>query len=332
MPSASKDTTSVRDADGTMIAGVTELTNTLFGVESKRVEIVCSASQTVKDRAAVLNAYVLHGATLRATERSNVIENWPSKTRAVCWHCAGPVSGVPVPACKFKSTLSGQYHVYGIFCSAACALGDVAEHAAYDRARQLMWTREVLHKSFGLDFVDIAFGPPRHFHERFSGPLSDVEFHSAARIDADTRVASEPMISFQDLIRSERLSHGAGASAAARNEDNEDNEDDDMSAGMGGQWGKTRGLRRPKVRGPFAEPTPTGRPPLFLDFLARKRAALLETRKQFCDDDESDAASATHVSKRARGGTTRTTRSAAARENESASAQSGLTKFMRRQK
>jgi len=162
-----------------------------------------------------------------------------------------------VPAARQYECQADQYWVFGPFCRPCCALGYICENDS--TSRQLAPTVELLRRFFGMHEPYVA--PPRGAHMRFGGFLGDSDFYGTSGYTA-LKTLQPPFVTFANYVVG---IHGGDAIALLP-----------QSAGS------LIDLERPKERtAPLAEKKPTGRSPLFLEFLAG-----LKNTKDLKDESE----------------------------------------------
>ena len=190
----------------------------------------------------------IHPLSARASLRTAPIDGgWPTSTSTLCLHCAEAIRGTPLPVARYWDAHARVYWAQGFFCRPCCALAFVRDGGGDDVQRATAWTREVLAAHFGCEPLTAA--PPRTALAKFGGPLGLPEFYGedAARTRFVTAHAP-PMVSYSmylDLVKGD----GGGSAAAG-------------------------GVARPTVRtSAVARPTPTGKPPLLVEYLATLPAA-----------------------------------------------------------
>jgi hypothetical protein len=134
-----------------------------------------------------------------------------------------------------------------------CALAHVIEHPSTDSQRCLIWTQAVLRNYFGVSNMIPA--PPRSALEKFGGKLSLDSFYGN---DGTVFKAmhSPPFVTF--AMYAEVTNQKTPADSKV-----------------------VQGLRRPTERThPIATPEQTDKPPLILEFLAKRGAELKTTTVQ----------------------------------------------------
>jgi len=178
--------------------------------------------------------------------------SWPTKTSALCLHCAEACPSVPLPAVKYFDSHEEKYWVYGFFCRPCCALAYVQEHPTTDTARCLMWTQAVLRQYFQIKHR-MTPAPPRAALSKFGGSLSLKDFYGQDGF-AFKMLHTPPFVTFAMYA--------------------ELNEVDTVDSKV------THGLRRPvDSKRPVAQPEPTEKPPLILEYLARRGLSLKPQEK-----------------------------------------------------
>ena len=164
-----------------------------------------------------------------------------------------------MPAVRFFEPQLNVFWVYGPFCSAPCSFGYIAEHEASSSSKQLSLTSFVMRTYFKVHDIQIA--PPRAAHQRYGGPLNDLQFRGIPERGV-LDVVYPPFVSYshyvlavQDPARSSDPKTILTSSTAA---------------------GKLIDLSRPKVRdfGRLEKKT-TLRAPMLLNFLAERGTSVV---------------------------------------------------------
>lgn len=179
--------------------------------------------------------------------KTKPIDKWPQSTRALCLHCAEPCPSTPFPAVKYYDAHEERHWVYGFFCRPCCSLAYVSEHPSTDAQRCLVWTQSVLRSYFGVQ--DMRAAPPRAALEKFGGKLNLSSFYG----DDGTvfkAMHTPPFVTF--AMYAEVTNQHTPADSKV-----------------------VHGLRRPTERThPVAVAEPTEKPPLILEFLAKRGAEI----------------------------------------------------------
>jgi hypothetical protein len=181
--------------------------------------------------------------------KTRALEEWPITTQALCLHCAEKCPSVPLPAVKYHDSKEDKYWVYGYFCRPCCSLAYVQEHPFSDTGRCLLWTQTILRKYFDI-CSPIVPAPPRCSLIKFGGKLTLDEFYGDSKVQFKV-VHVPPFVTFAMYVEMTRKV------------------DDDTAIDATNLQAK--GLRRPLVRTePVAQYTETGKPPLLLEYLAKR--------------------------------------------------------------
>jgi len=126
-------------------------------------------------------------------------------------------------------------------------------------SKQLSATVELMRRYFGIHEVRIA--PPRASHWRFGGPLSDFDFYGSSGYTCTTTL-QPPFVTFANYV--------VGVHQGLQGTEHRTK----THALLPQSAGRLIGLERPSVRhAPVAEKKPSGKAPLFLEFLATLSSA-----------------------------------------------------------
>ena len=187
--------------------------------------------------------FSLHiGDTIPSKTKS--LANWPKSLNVHCLHCAELIEQTPLPAVKYYESQEDKYWVYGYFCRPCCSLAYVKEQQSTDVTRCLIWTQNLLRNFFGYKISEMRPAPPRCTMEKFGGSLSLKEFYGECGTVFKSLI-SPPFATFAMYAEITKL---------PLSQDNN----------------KTKGLRRPtEIRDPV-ENEITEKPPLILEYLARR--------------------------------------------------------------
>lgn len=194
--------------------------------------------------------FSLHiGDTVPSKTKSLI--SWPKSSSFLCLHCAELIEQTPLPAVKYYESQEDKYWVYGYFCRPCCSLAYVKEQLSTDVTRCLIWTQTVLRNFFGYKSSEMKPAPPRCTLQKFGGTLTLKEFYG----DDGTifkSLISPPFATFAMYAEITKLP-------------------------VSQDTNKTKGLRRPtEIREP-TENESTEKPPLILEYLAR-RGIMKETK------------------------------------------------------
>lgn len=176
--------------------------------------------------------------------KTEVLKNWPVTTKFLCLHCSESIPGVPLPAVKYYDSHDNKFWVYGFFCRPCCCLAYVQEHPNTDTPRCIIWTQAVLRNIFKFDTVIIP-APPRCALKKYGGKLSLNDFYGTDEIKFKA-IHNPPFVTFAMYA--------------------------EMTNKNGPEHDKaTNGLTRPTERTtPVATEESTQKPPLILEFLAKR--------------------------------------------------------------
>jgi len=139
-----------------------------FNHKSTRHEIFSSSTRPIRNK--LVSLHIGSAVPLKTLK----IDDWPSKTEALCLHCAEPCPSAPLPAVKYYDSHEDKYWVYGFFCRPCCSLAHVNEQANIDNSRCLLWTQSVLKTYFNASGSP---SPPRAMLKKFGGKLTLSEFY-----------------------------------------------------------------------------------------------------------------------------------------------------------
>ena len=183
--------------------------------------------------------------------RTSLIKHWPEKMPQLqCLHCGGQCSvGPPIPAARQYESQIDQYWVYGPFCRPCCATGYICEND--NTSKQLAPTIELMRRYFNVNETRIA--PPRASHKRFGGTLDDHDFYGDSGF-VTLSTLQPPFVTFANYV--------VGVHQTIKT-------DLPVESLLPQSAGRLVDLKRPDYRSaPIAEKKPTGKAPLFLEFLA----------------------------------------------------------------
>jgi hypothetical protein len=192
--------------------------------------------------------------------KTKSIQHWPEKTTALCLHCAESCPLTPLPAVKYYDAHEECHWVYGFFCRPCCALAHVSENPNTDSQRCLVWTQSVLRNYFGVENMQAA--PPRAALSKFGGKMSLASFYGEDGTIFKS-LHTPPFVTF--AMYAEITNQQTPADSKIVN-----------------------GLRRPLERThPIATPEPTDKPPLILEFLAKRGADMKPKDAKEAENDVS---------------------------------------------
>lgn len=224
-------------------ATATEAAERAFNRPSTRTELFSSAAALRGTRNRLISLQVGNAIPLK----TKPIDEWPSKTEALCLHCAEACPSSPLPAVKYYDAHEEKFWVYGYFCRPCCSLAYVQEHPNTDTPRCIIWTQTVMRVYFGVSGA-MSPAPPRAALKKFGGKLSLEQFYGD---DGSSFKAlhTPPFVTF--AMYAELTNAGVPINSK------------DVS-----------GLRRPEDNGGRvkAESESTEKTPLILEFLAKRGA------------------------------------------------------------
>jgi hypothetical protein len=116
-----------------------------------------------------------------------------------CWHCCEPLADASAPfrIPKAYDPRECVYHVYGIFCQAACAKAHIIESTGFDRAQQLSTFASMMRDVYNVHDT-VLEAPPRFALRKFGGPLSIDDFQ---RNDRHCSIVEPPFVTYCMLLR-----------------------------------------------------------------------------------------------------------------------------------
>lgn len=111
--------------------------------------------------------------------------SWPLYTSILCWHCAHPFTGRPIPIVKMRLQ-QHRFKAYGCFCSIACALA-YARDERYDMQSGLRFIEQII---TGRKFSakELRTAPARETLKAFGGILTIDEFRALGRSSLSDRL------------------------------------------------------------------------------------------------------------------------------------------------
>lgn len=209
---------------------------------ARTIEVVCSSARRDMDRHATHTPYRLFSETIalfpecEGQQRPSAT-TWPTSTSLCCWHDCHPFTTTPIPIPKLRSKQmnSHVYVVYGIFCSANCAVAYILEKNTYDQQLVLLQFKTMMVDVFGLDADSVfALEPaaPRIFLTMFGGHLSIDRFRQQS-LTVRATLVQPPFISYSMVLEE---------NARARDGDTVDRSDSGIAPITSHV---IRGLRRP---------------------------------------------------------------------------------------
>ena len=191
--------------------------------------------------------------------KTRQIESWPKSTQALCLHCAEKCPSVPLFAVKYHDSKDDKYWVYGYFCRPCCSIAYIQEHASVDIGRCILWTQTALRLYFGIK-KQIVAAPPRACLIKFGGKLTLDEFYGNSSHVFKT-LHTPPFVTFAMYAEVTRKNDA----------DSELGENEEVNNFKSQEKNNMTGLRRPKIRlDPIAQQEETEKPPLILEFLAKR--------------------------------------------------------------
>lgn len=140
-----------------------------------------------------------------------------------CWHCVHSFSTPPIPVPKDYCAAEGVYHVFGCFCSLACAKSYLLETPTFNTGMMVMLLSKMGREIYNE--TEIQAAPPRLSLDIFGGPYTIDVFR---RQKNDVTVHMPPFVSTYMVCEEQSRTHNTVALGV------------DSSTGV-------RGLRRPST-------------------------------------------------------------------------------------
>ena len=133
-------------------------------------------------------------------------------TSPCCWHCCEPIDpsqpAYSAPKCLDGTT--GEYHVYGLFCTLSCVKAFILSQTHFDRWHQLNVFHKMVNEIYGV--TEVVAAPERTSLQKFGGPMSMESFMNQPRPSA---IIEPPFVSYCMLVEEQApavfTSDGAGA-------------------------------------------------------------------------------------------------------------------------
>ena len=177
------------------------------------IEVVCSSARRDMDRCALHVPYKLFCQTLQLFPEYNTGSTgasaepeWPTRTSIACWHDCHTFDTIPIPIPKTMrnpgNDSSNLYTVYGVFCSANCAVAYILDRNTYDQQQLIMLFKQMAVNVFNLPSTEVfAFqpAPPRIFLKLFGGHLSIDDFRRSS-LKARNALLTPPFISYSMVL------------------------------------------------------------------------------------------------------------------------------------
>ena len=161
---------------------------------------------------------------------------WPPANwrKIACWLCCHVAAGEPVPLPQSHDRNSGNFSVFGVFCSWPCAKQYLNESQGWCSGERALLLEDLAREGFGYTGPMIRAAPPRHRLEMFGGDLTIEEFRKEHHFFNGS--LRPPLVSFPEIY--ERA--------------NSSNHQDNTAPP---QWG-IRGLRCPLSKDPAGKQAP----------------------------------------------------------------------------
>ena len=121
-------------------------------------------------------------------------ENWES---VCCWHCCHRCPQEPVPLPQTRDRRTGNFAVFGVFCSWPCAKQYLHEHQTWGSGERTLLLEEMARCAFEYTGPPILSAPARHRLKMFGGDLSIEDFRGEHKyLNATIR---PPLTSFPEV-------------------------------------------------------------------------------------------------------------------------------------
>lgn len=190
---------------------------------ARTIEVVCSSARRDMDRHATHTPYRLFSQTMALFpecegQQAPSSTSWPTSTSLCCWHDCHPftTTPIPIPKVRSKQTNTHVFVVYGIFCSANCAVAYILEKNTYDQQLVLLQFKTIMVDVFGLDADSVfALEPaaPRIFLTMFGGHLSIDRFRDQS-LTVRATLLQPPFISYSMVLEENaRVKESGGCDA-----------------------------------------------------------------------------------------------------------------------
>ena len=175
------------------------------------IEVVCSSARRDMDRCANHVPYKLFCKTLQLfpeynTSTTTPEPEWPTHTSIACWHDCHPFDTTPIPIPKTMrnpgNDSSNIFTVYGVFCSANCAVAYILDRNTHDQQQLIMLFKQMAINVFNLSRTEVfAFqpAPPRIFLKLFGGHLSVDDFRRSS-LTSRNALLTPPFISYSMVL------------------------------------------------------------------------------------------------------------------------------------
>lgn len=188
---------------------------------ARTIEVVCSSARRDMDRHATHTPYRLFSETIALFpecegQQRPCTTAWPTTTTLCCWHDCHPFDSTPIPIPKLKSKQMNThvFVVYGVFCSANCAVAYILEKNTYDQQLVLLQFKTMMVDVFGLDADSVfALEPaaPRIFLTMFGGHLSIARFREQS-LTVRATLLQPPFISYSMVLEENARAKDGGGS------------------------------------------------------------------------------------------------------------------------
>lgn len=114
-----------------------------------------------------------------------------------CWHCCTQFETPGIRLPRLYDSFERVYHVYGWFCSPACAKAYIIEHTTFDRGQQMNVFSQMLQEVYGISNSSVTEAPPRMALKMFGGPFDIETFRKQSNV---CTLVSPPFVSYCMLI------------------------------------------------------------------------------------------------------------------------------------
>lgn len=173
-------------------------------------------------------------------------KKFPTKTHLDCWYDGKPHDNQPIPIVQGYNSVTNEYDVFGLCCSASCAKSFITAGKTNDCSIRLMWQTQMMIDYFGWprDEPILQANPLEEMESR--GGYKTLEQWRIVKKDIKVQVVKPPFIPYSVLTRT-RIE---GTFEQIENELNieSSNQDKESLQDQAEQHGTTfvlKGLKRP---------------------------------------------------------------------------------------
>ena len=130
------------------------------------------------------------------------------KTNINCWHCCHRFDTEPLKIPRVYDSLEKKYHIYGCFCSPACAKTYIVENTTFDKAQHMNVFIRMLREIYGIT-ESIVQAPPRVSLNIFGGPYDIETFRTKTNM---CNIITPPFVSYCMIVEEQKRSEEVGVS------------------------------------------------------------------------------------------------------------------------